>query len=110
MIQADVGLDESGMLRFCRVSGHAGAGKRGSDIVCAAVSVLSRTMVRVLAERKGLTIRGDIPDQGNFYLEVDYTPEGREFLAAAGAFLIEGLVSVSEEFPQHCKVFMERRN
>ena len=110
MIQADLILDEAGLLRSCRVSGHAGAGKRGSDIVCAAVSVLTRTLIRVLSGRKGITIRGDIPERGEFFVEAEYTPEGREFLAAVGAFLIEGLLSVSAEFPGNCKVNIKRRN
>jgi len=110
VIQADVVLDGEGLLRSCRVQGHAGAGRRGSDIVCAAVSVLTRTLVRVLSGRKDITIRGDIPEQGIFYLETEYTPEGRDFLAAAGAFVIEGLTSVSGEFPDYCKVIIERRN
>ena len=109
MIQASLVLDEAGLLRSCRVSGHAGAGKRGSDIVCAAVSVLTRTIIRVLSGRKDIIIRG-IPEQGNFYIETEYTPEGREFLAGAGAFLVEGLLSVSGEFPDYCKVTVERRN
>jgi len=104
VINADLVLDEAGLLKSCRVSGHSGAGKRGGDIVCAAVSVLTRTIVRVLSGREGITIRGEIPEEGNFYLETEYTAEGREFLAAAGAFLIEGLLSVSGEFPEHCKV------
>jgi len=103
-------LDEAGLLRTCRVSGHSGAGKRGEDIVCAAVSVLTRTFVRLLSKREGITIRGEIPEEGNFYLETEYTAEGREFLAVAGAFLIEGLLSVSEEFPDYCRVNTERRN
>jgi len=109
MIQADVVLDQAGLLRACRVVGHAGAGKRGYDIVCAAVTVLTRTIIRVLSGRKGIAVRG-IPDKGNFYIETEYTPEGREFLDAAGAFLIEGLNSVSEEFPDYCRVTIERRN
>lgn len=103
-------LDEAGLLKSCQVSGHAGAGKKGSDIVCAAVSVLTRTIVRVLSERKGITIRGDIPGRGNFQMEVEYNPEDREFLEGATAFFIEGLLSVSEEFPDNCKLIMERRN
>jgi len=110
MIQAELVLDEAGLLRSCLVRGHAGAGKRGSDIVCAAVSVLTRTIIRVLSERKGITLRGSIPGDGNFYMETEYTPEGREFLDAAGTFLIEGLNSVSGEFPDYCKVTIERRN
>jgi uncharacterized protein YsxB (DUF464 family) len=110
MIRVDMVLDEAGLLRSCRVRGHARAGKRGSDIVCAAVSVLTRTIVRVLSGRKGINIRGNIPEQGNFSMEAEYSPEGREFLAATGAFLIEGLLSVSKEFPDNCEVVIERRN
>ena len=110
MIQVDVVLDEAGLLRSCRVQGHAGAGKRGYDIVCAAVSVLTRTIIRVLSGRKGITIRDDIPGEGFFFMETEYAAEGREFLSAAGTFLIEGLLSVSEEFPDYCKVNIERRN
>ena len=110
MIQAELVLDEAGLLRICRVEGHAGAGLRGNDIVCAAVSVLTRTMARVLSERKDITIRNSIPERGKFLLEADYAPEGMEFLAATGAFLLEGLLSVGEEFPEYCKVIIERRN
>ena len=110
MIRAELVLDEAGLLRSCRVQGHAGAGKQGNDIVCAAVSVLTRTFVRVLSGRKGVEIRGSIPEQGNFWVEAGYTQDGREFLAAAGAFLTEGLLSVSEEFPDYCRLIIERRN
>ena len=110
MIEVNMVLDDAGLLSVCRASGHARAGKRGEDIVCAAVSVLTRTLVRVLSDRRDITIRGSIPGRGDFCMEVEYSPEGREFLAAAGAFLIEGLLSVSEEFPDNCKVVIERRN
>ena len=110
MIQVEIVLDEAGMLRSCQVRGHARAGEKGSDIVCAAVSVLTRTVVRVLSGREDISVRGSIPGQGNFNVEADYTDEGREFLAAAGAYLYEGLLSVAEEFPDNCKLTIERRN
>jgi uncharacterized protein YsxB (DUF464 family) len=110
MIQADLVLDEAGLLSSCRISGHAGAGKQGGDIVCAAVSVLAKTVVQVLSGREGITIRGDIPDRGNFSMEAEYTASGREYLAGAGAFLIKGLISVQADFPENCKVNIERRN
>ena len=109
-MKVEIVLDQEGLLRSCRVQGHAGAGKKGSDIVCAAVSVLTRTAVRVLSDREGIKVRGNIPGRGNFLMEADYTEEGREFLATAGAFLYEGLLSVAEEFPENCTVNIERRN
>ena len=100
-------LDAAGLLSSCRVTGHAGAGKRGSDIVCAAVSVLTRTLVRALSGRQDVTLRGNIPQQGDFWAEAEYSPEGRDFLAGAGGFFIEGVLSVSAEFPEHCKVTID---
>jgi hypothetical protein len=43
------------------------------------------------------------------WLEADYSPEGRDLLAAVGDFLIEGLRSVSEEFPDYCGIEIENR-
>jgi hypothetical protein len=40
-------------------------------------------------------------------MEADYDAEGRGFLAAAGAFLIEGLRSVSQEYPEYCCLTIE---
>jgi uncharacterized protein YsxB (DUF464 family) len=110
MIRVDMVLDGEGLLKSCRVQGHAGAGSRGNDIVCAAVSVLTRTVVRVLSERKDITLRGSIPEQGDFWLETECAAGGKEFLAGAGAFLVEGLLSVSAEFPDYCEVTIKRRN
>jgi uncharacterized protein YsxB (DUF464 family) len=112
MIEIEAVLDEVGLLRSCKVRGHAEAGPKGGDIVCAAVSVLTRTALRTLSGRKGITIRGSAPARGLIGMETDYTPEGQAFLAAAGAFLMEGLASVSEEYPDYCKmnVYTERRS
>jgi uncharacterized protein YsxB (DUF464 family) len=110
MIEAGLVLENGGLLRSCKVLGHAGAGRRGGDVVCAAVSVLVRTVLRVLSGREGVTVRSGAPERGELWLEVEGTAENREFLAASGAFLSEGLLSVSGEFPEFCQVKIERRN
>ena len=100
---------EGGLFKSCCIRGHAGAGPKGADIVCAAVSVLSRTVCRVLSDRKGITVESSAPNRGEFFLEVtwDGTSENREFLDGAGLFLKEGLLSVSREFPSFCQVKLE---
>ena len=112
MIDINVVVDEAGIVCSCNVHGHAGAGKTGADIVCAAVSVLMRSAVRVLSRRKGITIRSNAPEPGRLWLEAEYNAEGRDFLSAAGEFLITGLRSVAEEFPGNCTltIINERRN
>jgi len=110
MILAELVLDNMGQLRFCRIEGHSGAGTRGNDIVCAAVSVLARTIAGILSDREDINVKVSAPERGNFLMEIDYKPEGRDFLAGAGCFLMEGLLSVQAEHPGHCKVSIERRN
>ncbi|MDR3276191.1 MAG: ribosomal-processing cysteine protease Prp [Treponema sp.] len=112
MIKIDAVLDETGLFRACKVWGHAGAGPKGGDIVCAAVSVLTKTAFTTLSSREGIMLRGGAPERGIFWMETDYSGAGREFLAGAGAFLMEGLKSVAELYPEHCRlnIHMERRN
>ena len=108
MVEIEAVLDKDGVLRACKAIGHAGAGPTGSDIVCAAVSVLMRTAVRALSGRKGITIRCDAPEPGFLFLEADYTAEGKDFLSAAGVFLTEGIASVVEEYPHCCRLTIRR--
>ena len=106
MIEIEAVLDEDGVLRSCKASGHARAGRTGNDLVCAAVSVLLRAAANSLFEREGITLRYDEPKkkEGFLNLEADYTAEGKDFLFAVGVFLIEGIASVAEEYPQNCKL------
>jgi uncharacterized protein YsxB (DUF464 family) len=97
-------LEGDGTLRACKASGHAGAGKAGADIVCAAVSVLMRTALSALSGRKGIILKGGAPEKGNLWLEASYDAEGKDFLFAVGVFLIEGLKSVAQEYPKNCKL------
>jgi hypothetical protein len=104
MITVDVVVDEAGLLGSCRVEGHAGAGPRGGDVVCAAVSILVRTALRTLSGREGVSVRGSAPERGVLWIEADCAGDGASFLAATTAFLTEGLRSVAEDYPDHCSV------
>jgi uncharacterized protein YsxB (DUF464 family) len=109
MIRADLVL-EGGFLKSCRISGHANAGPKGADIVCAAVTVLARTAHKTLSQRKGITVLCDFPERGEFFLEVTgKTAENNEFLAGTGTFLKEGLLSIAKEFPGNCVVNIKER-
>ncbi|MDR2245973.1 MAG: ribosomal-processing cysteine protease Prp [Treponema sp.] len=112
MIRIDAALDGAGLLRSCRVTGHANAGPAGSDVVCAAVSILTRTAFRTLSGREGVTLRGGAPERGVFLMETDYSGGGRDFLLGAGAFLMEGFSSVAKLYPEFCEltIHRERRN
>ncbi|HCM26253.1 MAG: hypothetical protein A2Z99_05310 [Treponema sp. GWB1_62_6] len=111
MIVVDVVLDDAGLLRSCVVQGHAGAGPRGSDVVCAAVSILARTALRTLSVTEGVTVRGGAPERGAFGMEVDCDRSAAVRLSATTDFLMEGFRSVAEDHPDHCtiRIRKERR-
>lgn len=108
MIAINLVFDDDGLLMSCRITGHAGAGKRGEDIVCAAVSVLARTAVLTLSGREGIDIRSDAPGRGDFWLETGASGRGKEFLSAVGAFLEKGFSSVAEEYPEYCTLTLQK--
>ena len=108
MIKIEAVLDPDGVLRSCKAEGHAGAGKTGKDIVCAAVSVLMRTAINVLSCREGVKICGGAPKTGVVWLEADYEAKGKDFLFTAGIFLLEGLRSVAQEYPGNCRLTVKK--
>ncbi|MCX7655866.1 MAG: ribosomal-processing cysteine protease Prp [Treponemataceae bacterium] len=108
MVSVTVVLDSAGLLRHCQVKGHAGSGQLGKDVVCAAVSVLSRTALRVLVDRAGLFVQGDAPERGDLWFSVELREQGdRPFLEALTTFLLEGFRSVSQEYPAYCIVHIQ---
>jgi uncharacterized protein len=108
VIEIEAIFDGDGVIMTCIAEGHAKAGKAGTDIVCAAVSVLMRTALTVLSDRKGITVNGGAPKPGQMWLEAEYDADGKEFLFAAGVFLVEGLQSIAREFPKNCKLDIRR--
>lgn len=111
MIVADVTLDEAGIVRSCSVEGHAGAGPRGGDVVCAAVSVLARTALRTLSGIDGASVSAAAPRRGVFGFVVEKAPSDGAYAAGATSFLLEGLRSVARDYPDYCtvRVRTERR-
>ena len=108
MVEIDVSFDEAGLLRSCTVRGHANADSPGNDLVCAAVSILTRTAFRLFHEREGIELQGGAPERGVFWMETSYHGSGRDFLKGAGAFLAEGFKSVSELYPEYCTLRIHR--
>jgi len=104
VIDIEAVVDKSRTLRACKAVGHAGAGKSGNDIVCAAVSVLLRATLSTLSGKKGIKVQSGAPERGQLWLEVDYEAKGKDFLLAVGEYLINGLSSVAQEYPKNCKL------
>lgn len=106
MTAVRVVLGPGGEILAVEASGHAGAGKRGEDIVCAAVTVLLRTTLSVLASKNGadpgsvLLIDAETAGRGTLSFRVAAHAEADlPLLRYAGAFLLEGIGSLERENP-----------
>jgi len=66
-----------------------------------------RTALSTLSGKKGISAQGGAPDRGQMWLEIDYEADGKEFLFAAGIFLLEGLRSLAQEYPKNCKLVIK---
>jgi uncharacterized protein YsxB (DUF464 family) len=93
-------VDHRGGLKGFSVSGHAGTGPRGEDLVCAAVSALFRTAARVLQLQPDIDVRGGASEDGKMELRLDRVPRGRgQWLAGLTDFLVRGVQDLREENP-----------
>lgn len=100
MIRINLVLDGSGALVSASAQGHALHGSAGTDIVCAAVSVLLRTTLTVL---KGSSVRLQVESAGRGTLSLTVTAcRQADFplLRYAARFLQSGMSSLAEEYPE----------
>jgi len=111
VITAKISLDSGGVLKHCEISGHSQAAPSGSDIICAAVSALVRTTLRVLAQNPDVSLEWTGPRRrGEAGFSAACKNEaGKTCLYHAGHFLTEGLKSIAEDYPENCLVEVERQ-
>jgi len=98
VIHVRVELDGDGCLRALSAAGHAGAGRPGADLHCAAVSSLLRSVARLAYRTEGLVTAGQAARPGELELEVvRKAPELREWLRGVTDVLLAGLRDLREE-------------
>lgn len=101
--------NEEGEFVSCKVQGHARYAKAGNDVVCAAVSILARTLVLQLDEWASLD-RGfeiDIDCRSKAYLSVRVLKSGKKAcgeLLHIFSFISLGFRSLADEFPDNVKL------
>jgi hypothetical protein len=105
VIRLSLRLRADGCLCGFSASGHAGAGPRGRDPVCAAVTVLLRTTARLLSAQPDLKVSGQAPEEGEMRLELAPPPAKRkEWVRGVTATLVAGLADLDREFPGRLKL------
>lgn len=97
--------DKNGAFRSCEATGHAGFAARGSDIVCAAVTILLRTAMDVLLGTDGVSVRADAGERGALSFAVERAAASKtERLVCTADFLERGLRSLQAEYPQFVRL------
>ena len=107
MISAILTREGNGYSR-CRVSGHSGYAEAGSDIICAAVSILICTCVNALESVCGLVPRVTENRDGlvSFQLPRRTVEEEARAQILMGA-LKQGLSDLAEAYPQYVQLTIQ---
>jgi uncharacterized protein YsxB (DUF464 family) len=105
MITARAAIDRHSCLVDLDVNGHAGYGEKGYDIVCSAVTVLSRTAGRILISQFNKNCTFESAERGSFKLKLGKIDEGkREWTEGVTEFLLNGLSDLEKEYPACIKL------
>jgi uncharacterized protein YsxB (DUF464 family) len=100
VVRVKVAVDPEGCLRSVAAAGHAGEGRAGEDLSCAAVSSLLRSVARLLYRSEGLQVAGEAARPGELTLEVLGSSAGRrQWLRGVTDVLLAGLSDLREERP-----------
>ena len=93
---------EGNNLTGCRIEGHSGWGESGSDIVCAAVSILGCTCVNALESVCGIVPAVTENDDGILAFELpEMTEAENEKAQILMGALRQGLEDLTAEYPQN---------
>jgi uncharacterized protein YsxB (DUF464 family) len=95
------------VLRF-DAKGHSSRASPGYDIVCAAFSVLARTVYGALEALPGIEIRGEAPEPGDLSFEVVRPALSPERAAGIADCLVRGLGDLAREYPDSVRLSIER--
>ena len=105
MIVVKVSLDKDRLISRISASGHAGAGIRGNDVVCAAATSLLRTVARTLERDKWVELESEAPNRGYLTVDVRRVPEDRrQWFLGVQDTLLNGIRDLVNEHPDRCSL------
>ncbi|MDR0409058.1 MAG: hypothetical protein LBH18_01475, partial [Spirochaetaceae bacterium] len=65
---------------------------------------------RALNGKEGINIHANAPERGVFSAVISYSENAKQFLKGTGTFLLEGLTSVAEEYPECCDLTVIKKD
>jgi uncharacterized protein YsxB (DUF464 family) len=100
--------ESAGEIVGLRAHGHAGAAKRGEDIVCSAVSVLTQTAVNALEAIADIRVHPQVKDGLlEFHLPQHISGEQDQTSQIILRTVAQGLKDVQQSYPKHVRVLWE---
>ncbi|NLE69786.1 MAG: ribosomal-processing cysteine protease Prp [Clostridiales bacterium] len=94
-------LGQAGDYTGFEVSGHAGAGSKGNDLVCAAISFLATTCANALISVAGAQVQAT---QEEGYLKAELAAQGNQKAQTILATFYQGAKDLQEAHPRHVKL------
>lgn len=108
MVQIVVHLNKNGCVSTMRMHGHAGYSSSEGNPACAAVTLLSRSVARLVASRAGWTVEGSTRGPGNLSLAIIRRPRGTDdWLRGVSEILLQALADIDEEYPGSISLRLE---
>ena len=95
---------KNGVIKKCQANGHADFSKKGTDIVCSAVTILIRTAMQVLSHTENVLLITGPLERGVISFTVKAKTENSETetqLICIGDFLRTGFQALTKEFPEN---------
>ena len=90
----------------CKASGHASFAKKGGDIVCAAVSVVLRTVMELLEQTEGVVLEADTMSRGFLEFHVaSSSAQAAVRLKCAADFIRIAFSSLARDYPSNVTFF-----
>lgn len=110
MVEIFLDIDADGALKSLRMHGHTSEIPRGDNLSCAALTLLARSVARLLANRSGWIVDGDASTPGELSLAIQRRPEDSlEWLKGVTDTFLRALADIDEEFPSALSVKIEER-
>lgn len=111
MIAVVVVLDDQGVLSRMDLSGHAGYWEGGDDPACAAITLLVRSVARLVASLDDWTVNGEARKPGALSMEIEKRPMDSDvWLRGVTDTLLQGLGDISQEYPNSINLKLEKMN
>ena len=104
MTSITLSYGKNGVIKKCQANGHADFSKKGTDIVCAAITILVRTAMQVLSHNEDVFLIADASSRGALSFSVEAkteSPETEAQLKCIGDFLRTGILALTKEFPEN---------